>query len=983
MTEFLNTVAIHYKQEAENLAVETGEPASMPLSRYVFCFPNRRSALFFSRYLQESFGTACIVPETITINDLFSLFSTRCIADRTTLLFRLFNIYRQLSSRTDKEEFDQFVFWGDMLLSDFDDVDKYLAPAEKVFNNVRDLKEIEAAFAGFEPEVIEVIQSFWRNFKPASDNEDNKREVFSQTWSILKDLYLLFKKDLAKDNLAYSGMAEREVVEQEDLYLEKFPYQKVVFVGLTAISLADRKLMMRLKQQGLAEFCWDYADSLLRDRQSPMTSATYFSYQNLNDFPNALSEEEITAGLVSDKNRKYSLYAVPSAVGQTQLARRILQQWKETLPKFDPFCTAVILPDERLLLPMLYAVPQELGSFNVTMGYGLKNTPVSAFVQNLANLQNALRHREGLADAFYYRQVLPLLQHNYTTAIATEAAKTLGQKITGQNLYLVSVDEFAIDPFLQKIFRPVTTAEETISYILEVLEDIMQHDDLFSETDYEFLYHYRATVEKLGDIVSSQSFDFTSRTLFLLLGKLINSVSVPFSGEPLHGLQIMGVLETRALDFDNVIILSMNEGVFPAKSSSNSFIPNSLRNAFNMPTQKYRDAVFAYHFYRLISRAKHVTMIYDSRTDGMQTGEESRYVKQLRYLLGHDELEVKVLNNKITTPDDVYIEVKKTPEMLDMLSQRLGPEGFNSLSASSLKDFITCPLRFYLGFVQKLKEDQDVNEDVDQRTFGDILHNALCDLYSRCEGKTVDAGLLKQYIEHPEGEITRAIQDAFKMVMKTDRVDGYNLLVSKILIQYVVETLRHDMQQGPFTYLAGEKKQKFLYPIKGHQPVRIACVFDRLDTLLTDAQTLRVVDYKTGNSLKVSKQIIPSIEDLFTPESKGSSEAFQVMLYCLMLLHATPSQLKQLNLSQRPSKIAPHLYFVRDYNSTSRVSSALLHGSGQQKSEISDFLPFAESFDQELQKLISRIFDLNETFYQCADKRHCTFCVFKTYCQKT
>ena len=983
MTEFLKTVALHYQQEAKNLAMETGEPASLPLSRYVFCFPNRRSALFFSRHLQKAFGNSCIVPETITINDLFSLFSTRFIADRTTLLFRLFNIYRQLSSRTDKEEFDQFVFWGDMLLSDFDDVDKYLAPAEKVFNNVRDLKEIEATFAGFEPEVIEVIQSFWRNFKPTSNSEDNKREVFSQTWSILKDLYLLFKKDLAKDNLAYSGMAEREVVELEELPLENFPYEKVIFVGLTAISLADRKLMLRLKQQGLAEFCWDYADSLLRDRQSPMTSATYFSHQNLLDFPNALSEEEITEGLVADKDRKYSLYAVPSAVGQTQLARRILQQWKESLPQFDPFRTAVILPDERLLLPMLYAVPQELGSFNVTMGYGLKNTPVSAFVQNLANLQNACRQRDGQPDAFYYRQVLPLLQHNYTSAIATEAAKTLSQKITSQNLYLVSVDEFAVDPFLQKIFRPVSSAEETIHYILEVLEVVMQHDDLFTDTDYEFLYHYHATVEKLGDIVSRQSFDFTSRTLFMLLGKLINGVSVPFSGEPLHGLQIMGVLETRALDFDNVIILSMNEGVFPAKPSNNSFVPNSLRNAFNMPTQKYRDAVFAYHFYRLISRAKHVAMIYDSRTDGMQTGEESRYVKQLRYLLGHDELEAKVLSNNISTPDEVQIEVKKTPEMLEMLGQRLGPSGFSSLSASSLKDFITCPLRFYLGFVQKLKEDQDVNEDVDQRTFGDILHYTLCDLYSQCESKTVDAGLLKKYIEHPEGEITRTIHEGFKEVMKTDRVEGYNLLVSKILVQYVVETLRHDIQQGLFTYLAGEKKEKFMYAVNGRQPIRIACIFDRLDILLTDSQTLRVVDYKTGNSLHGSKQIIPCIEDLFTPDGKGSSEAFQVMLYCLMLHHATPEQLKRLNLTRRPDKIAPHLYFVRDFNSSSRVSSSLQYGSGQQRIEISDFMSFAESFDRELQKLISRIFDLNETFYQCKDKHHCTFCAFKSYCQKT
>lgn len=982
MTEFLKTVANHYKEKALTEAKETGEPASLPLSRYVFCFPNHRSALFFSKYLYESFEGPCCVPATITINELFGLFSDRNIADRTTLLFKLYDIYRQLSNRSDKEEFDQFVFWGDMLLADFDDIDKYLVSADNIFSNIRDLKEIEATFAGFEPEVIEVIQSFWRNYKPSYSTEDAKREVFSQTWSILKDLYILFKKELSAQNLAYPGMMEREVAECDDLHLEKLPYKKVIFVGLTAISKADRKLMSRLLLENRAEFCWDYADQLIRDPKSPMSSASFFTNQNLNDFPNELSDVELNSGLVKDKDKKYSLYAVPSGVGQTQLARHILLQWQQSLPNFDPLRTAVVLPDEKLLIPMLYAVPKELGTFNVTMGYALKNTPVAAFVQSISNLQESVSHQKDGKICFYYKQVLPLLQHNYVTAISNDSARSIYLKVIEDNLYRVPLSTFEGDNFLCKIFRSVTTAEETIDYLLYVLEEVMSHADLFSETDYEFIYHYRATVEKLGNSVRLQTFQFTPSTLFLLLNKLINGVSVPFSGEPLNGLQIMGVLETRAVDFDNIIFLSMNEGVFPAKPSNNSFIPMSLRNAFGMPTQKHRDAVFAYHFYRLISRAKHIAMIYDSRTEGLQTGEESRYVKQLRFLLNHNELIARVVDNDITTTSRSCIEVKKTPEMLAKLKFSLGPQGKKSLSASALKDYIKCPLCFYLGFVKHLQEDQDVNEGVDQRTFGDILHNALCDLYSKCEGKRVDAGLLRDYIANPEGEVSAAILRGFKKVLKIDHVEGYNLLISRILTQYAVETLRHDKNLGPFDYLAGERKLRFMYRVSNDLQVRVICIFDRLDKLVTDSDTIRVVDYKTGNSQKGSKLQFNEIEQLFTPEGKGSAEAFQVMLYCLMLMHASPDELKELQLSKTPEHLVPHLYFVRDFKSFTKDDTNLIIGTGKNKEPIQDFAPYAELFQQKFHELLEDIFDINKPFKQCVEDHHCKFCAFSSYCQR-
>lgn len=1014
MQEFLKTVALHYADIARTESQKTGEPASMPLSRMLFCFPNRRCGLFFSKYLHEAFGGTCFVPSITTINELFGLFSQRQVPDRTSLLFRLYTHYRRLSQRQDKEEFDQFVFWGDMLLSDFDDVDKYLVDADALFRNVKDLKDIEAEFAGFDPEIITVIQSFWQNYKPVECPDDAKREAFGQTWSILRDLYHNFRQDLANDNLAYEGMLKREVIDM--LYNEnKAPeelipmpgIQKVVFVGLTAISKADRKLMLKLHANQLADFCWDYADPRLSDKDSKATSAAYFTAQNLSDFPNEISEQELSAGLVPEADRTYQLYAVPSAVGQTQLAGQILKQNKQEILQ-NPLRTAVVLPDEKLLLPMLYAVPSELGTFNVTMGYGLKNTPIASFVEMLANLHESMRDREGAGrTTFHFKPVLSLLSHSFVRSLAGPQAHDLTSHITTHNIYQVSVSEFQESDFLRLIFRPVRTARDTINYLLEILQYLMdqaqqeieqraiqaeeptlfESDDSqpnFTVTDHEFLYHYHRTLQKLADELTRQSFDFTPRTLYLLIERLVSGVSVPFSGEPLQGLQVMGVLETRGMDFDHVILLSMNEGVFPAKPVSNTFIPMSLRNAFDMPTQRHRDAVFAYHFYRLISRAHHVTMIYDSRADGRQSGEESRYVKQLRYLMGHDSLIPLAIHNDIRIAETSSFQVEKTPEVLQSMQTYLGTEGQRNLSASALKEYIHCPLNFYLTYVKDLQEEQEVSEGVDNIGFGDILHHALEQLYSKAEGKRVEADMLRYYIDHPEGEITRLIHKSFREVMEIEELEGYNLLVSRILVRYAVEVLRQDLKRCPFIYLQGEATLKFLYKVNDNLQVRIKCIYDRLELSAIGPETLRIIDYKTGNSSHGSKLHLRDVNDLFVPDGKASHEAFQVMFYSLMLHQANVSQLRRLGLDHQPEHITPHLFFVRDFRSDSTAITRLDLGKNKQKETIwiDDFKPYSSQMTEGLNQLLTEIFDPSVPFTQCTDPHKCIYCRFRPICNR-
>lgn len=1024
MQEFLRTVAQHYAEKAKTQSLGTGMPASMPLSRLLFCFPNRRCGLFFAKYLHEAFGGTCFVPAITTINELFGLFSQRQVPDRTSLLFRLYTQYRNLSQRADKEEFDQFVFWGDMLLSDFDDVDKYLVDADALFRNVKDLKDIETEFAGFDPEIVEVIQSFWHNYKPVDGPDDAKREAFGQTWSILRQLYHAFREDLANDNLAYEGMLEREVVEQM-LAKELAPGQsllpmpgidKVVFVGLTAISQVDRKLMMKLRANDMAEFCWDYADPRLQRKGSKATSAAYFTAQNLDDFPNEISAEVLTAGLVPEEERQYELYAVPSAVGQTQVASQVLRSWSREIAQ-NPLRTAVVLPDEKLLLPMLYAVPQELGTFNVTMGYALSDTPIAAFVELLANLHESMRDREGAGVSFYYKPVLALLSHNFVRTLAGDEAHRLIDEITRRNLYQVSQELFQESEFLKLVFRPIRNAAETIGYLLEILAYLMQQAqseieqqaqeeneptlDLIDEelteqdaqlkrslprftvTDHEFLFHYNRTLEKLRDEVQRQSFSFTPATLFLLLQKLVAGVSVPFSGEPLQGIQVMGVLETRGMDFDQIVILSMNEGVFPAKPVSNTFIPMSLRNAFGMPTQKHRDAVFAYHFYRLISRARKVTMIYDSRTEGMQTGEESRYVKQLRYLMGQEQLQPIALRHDIGIKESHPFQIIKTQEVMDRMSSYLA-SGRRNLSATALNDYIQCPMRFYLAYVEKLREDDEVSEGVDNRFFGDILHHALKNLYEKSEGQRIEADLLRQYIDNPKGEVTRQIQRGFEEVMGIRELEGYNLLVSNILVKYAIETLRHDMKRCPFIYLKGEYEHKLVYDAGNGLRVRIKCIYDRLERSAIGPDTLRIIDYKTGSSSHGGKRTIRDVADLFSPEGKASHEAFQVMFYCLMLRQANARTLQEMKVGQLSEHVAPHLFFVRDFKRNATNLTLLNTGKDGKGGylEIPDFMPYSQEMADALNQLLHEIFDPNVPFTQCRNPRQCLYCKFSTICKR-
>ena len=618
------------------------------VSRLAFVFPNRRTGLFFQKYLSEVSEKPLFSPTILTINDLFVQLSGKQAADRISMLFKLYDIYLRHSGSS--ETFDEFLYWGEMLLNDFDDIDKYMADARMLFTNVTDLREIENDFSFLSPEQIAAIRTFWSSFYPKGDTPN--QEQFLAVWQILYALYTDLREALATEGKGYEGMIFREVVEQ----MEKdeccdLPYTKVVFVGLNALSVAEERFLSGLQKRGIADFYWDYASPKVTD---PDNKASYFVERNLRQFPSQLIENgQLTIDNEDDDKKKIEVIGIPSGIGQAKQVCSILNELckEDEMSAEEALRTAVILPDEHLLIPVLNAIPEQIKRINVTMGYPLAGTPVASLMEYILALQKNIRYVDR-RPVFYFRDVLPILNHRYISTTSPEMVSNLVKDISENNKIYISYDDLNKTPLLSILFTPVTAVETFSDYLINVLQELnkaveggkLKVESVNSDTEplstfnsqlstindieQEFIFHYFATVNRMKEVMREANVEMKIDTYFRLLKRVTDTITIPFQGEPLSGLQIMGVLETRALDFDRLIILSMNEGIFPLRKAANSFIPYNLRRGFGLPTYEHQDSVWAYHFYRLIYRASHVSLLYDTRSNGLQTGEVSRFVHQ-------------------------------------------------------------------------------------------------------------------------------------------------------------------------------------------------------------------------------------------------------------------------------------------------------------------------------------------------------------------
>ena len=926
------------------------------ISRLVFVFPNRRAGLFFQKYLSELSDKPLFSPVILTVNDLFQRLSGKQTADRISLLFRLYNIYQRVSGSD--ERFDEFLYWGEMLLGDFDDVDKYRVDAKKLFTNVTDLRTIDEAYTYLSEEQISAIRSFWSSFHPKGDSDGQKQ--FLALWEILYELYDTFRQELAADGLGYEGMIFREVVERlEQEEWTDFPYERVIFVGLNALSVVETDLLRILQQRGLADFYWDYASDKLTD---PNNRASYFARPNQAQFPSAfpLPKEELT-------EPEIEVIGIPSGIGQAKQVHALLGE-KRLTPK-QALRTAVVLPDEQLLVPLLSALPEQIKQINVTMGYPLTATPISSLIDYLLSLQQNIRWIDGLPH-FSYRDVLSILNHRYVYQTAPDVISQRIREIVTNNRLWMAPQELANTPLLEKLFSYRQEAAGFANYLLDVLGELnRQLEELESanEVEQEFIFHYFALVNRLRGVMQESGVEMRIDTYCRLLKRIAEGVTIPFEGEPLSGLQVMGVLETRALDFDRVIILSMNEGIFPLKKAANSFIPYNLRRGFGLPTYEHQDSVWAYHFYRLISRAKQVSLLYDTRSNGLQTGEVSRFVQQLRY---HYEVPVrqKWVVYDVASAQTKHWTIEKTPEVMERLQAFLA-RGPRALSATAINTYIDCPLKFYFQVLCEVGEEEEVSETIENDSFGSILHKTMELLYEPFCNRMVTADLLEK-LSNDEPALTHAIQQAFAsefFKQSTPRtLMGQNYLIGEIIRRYVKEILAWDRKLTPFRYVASEKSIRTTVPIQGGQlQVQLRGFIDRVDEV---GGRIRIVDYKSGKKNTFFYQVA----DLFDPACKDRpASVLQLFLYSWMLSRYPRMQQRD---------IAPALYSMRvlfEAGFDPTIYQKIDRGVTQPVERIQDY---EAEFEANLVHCLEEIFSPELPFVQAEEDKVCVYCAFKGIC---
>ncbi|MDR2563279.1 MAG: PD-(D/E)XK nuclease family protein [Prevotellaceae bacterium] len=939
--------------------------------------PSRRAQLFFSEALTGIIDKPIWEPIFTSIEKIAEEFTPLRKAEDFSLLVDLYSIY--LKHTQSKESFDRFYFWGETLLRDFNDVDNHLVDAEILFRNLKEQKELEGDFSFLTPEQIEYIRLFWSSFDAGKNGELQNR--FIEIWDALPAIYSDFRNVLRKKGEAYSGMIYRDAAEKiQTTGAENLPGQ-YVFAGFNALSKCEHILLAELRDAGKAEFYWDYNPYYLENKKQ---EAGFFMRDNLKNFPANENPKHPNLDEPSDSNLRnmfdsldLHLISVPSDVLQSKILPTVLKEMNAACNRN----TAVILADANLLIPTLYSLPDDYEEINVTLGYPLKHTPIFALTELLIRLQNS--YKLGSHTGFYHKDLLAVLKHRYVEAIAGNEASKIAAFIVQNNIVYVPKKLFESNSFLQKIFTPLNDYKEIIDYLTEILATIANMPD--SETNRntallrEYVFHTTKALNKLKTSIAEHNLDIGKPVFASLICDLFRSLKIPFTGEPVRGLQIMELKETRALDFENLVILSANEGRLPAESDHPSFVPYNLRRAYEMPYIERNEAISAYYFYRLMQGASKVRLLYSSKTDQNRTGEMSRYLYQLKFESGIDIKEYHVTYD-VNLKEKSEIKIPKDEAIMQQLARYADPLSDASLSPSSLSAYIACPLKFYFNKILRIKIPETLSEELPANLLGNIVHKVMEQLYKPMINRQIVSEEIQNLLKN--GKLLDELADKAlaEEFYKTEKLpenfdENGNMLIAQYVIgRYIRGILKYDAKNPHFVPKNLEGKVRAAYKINTDGNLRtlnIEGIIDRLDMIEIDGKpALRVVDYKTGAGRGKDKRMrFAGVESLFSENpAERNSEVFQAFLYCAILHEIEPE-----------TEIIPALYFVRDCYSpqfTCKIFDAV------NKSTVNNFGCYAKEFREQLDDCISEIFDPNIPFIQTEYQENCTYCPFAKICEK-
>jgi CRISPR/Cas system-associated exonuclease Cas4 (RecB family) len=958
----------------ENIARSLYKEYGNTLNRHCLVFPNRRAGLYFLKYLAAGIQKPVWTPAIYTINELFKSYSSFQMATAEILLFELYKVYRRI--RKSPESFDDFYFWGDMLLDDFDDVDKYLVNAQLLFRNVLDIKNIDQQFGGLTGAQTDIIKKFWVNFDP--EKPTREKTGFIGIWSILHDLYTAFRHSLGEQNLAYEGMLFRELAEKRsEAFYSGIEWDMVHFIGFNALNECEKVVMQNFRKAGKARFYWDYDNSYIKNGN--MNSAGFFMRENLkifgNDMPSGWNYDTLlTVGAPVVRRR---VFESSSDVAQVKLIPELVKQLPD-LTEETAHHTAIVLADENLLMPVLTSLPETTGDINITMGYPLKHSLVYTLIRNLMELQRNAIVTGGIAR-FGYKDVMSILKHTLITGFSGEADSEILREITESNMLWVPSDRFARSGNLAMVFIKPATSELLSGYFKNILSLVALLSE--NKTDEsgkkstsqnirnEFIYRVILSLNRLETIVNQGDVTFSAGTYMRILDRLLRIQSVPFSGEPLSGIQIMGILETRALDFRNLMILSVNEGILPSASTGSSFIPFTLREAFRLPSINHQESIYAYHFYRLLQRAENVTFLYNSNSEGLRSGEMSRFLVQMKYdpVLRPEFID---MGFEIKSHGSIGRRIERTEEHLRRLNLRFPDKNDQRmLSPSAINTWLNCRMKFYYRYVNGLKEPGVVTKDIDPAMLGEILHDIMRKLYNDFLRSTLTAAIIDSIIRDKqllEVKILNAINEKFSD--ESDRkVEGTEFIIRDVLMAYVLKILRTDKSLAPFKILHLESVFNFPVSISSGGSARDVLTGGKVDRIDLTGDVTRIVDYKTGTVAdKINR-----LEDLFEDDRKKDTDAWlQTLLYCEAFL-----------INNKGISVRPSVYKIRKLTASSDNDKLKIKTDGKNEFIVDDYQSVRDEFLKNLKGVITEIFSNNEPFIMTNDIRgKCTYCPYRKLC---
>lgn len=934
------------------------------LSQTAVVFPNKRAGLFFNEYLAQQTDKPVWAPTYISISELFREMSHYEIADPVKLVCELYKIFHQETQS--KETLDDFYFWGELLISDFDDADKNMVDTTRLFNNLQNLKEMMNDYSFIDKEQEAAIQQFFQNF--SIEKRTILKERFISLWDVLGNIYLRFKTFLKEQKIAYEGMLYREVIETLDV--NDLPYDTYVFVGFNVLNKVEHELFKKLQEAGKALFYWDY-DAFYMDKK--YHEAGEFIKRNLKDFPSALPEN-ICHSLGNPKIINY--ISSPTENAQAHY----LPQWiRENLTEHEKE-TAVVLCNENLLQPILHSIPSEVKHVNITMGFPLSQTPVYSFLNALLELQ--IQGYNSQSGRYSFDYVIAVLKHPFTRQLSMEGTK-LETELTTNNRFYPLPSELGRDEVLSKLFKPTYGNLAITEYLTEALlivTNLYQQDsenerqEAFNQLYRESLFKAYTTLNRFHTLIEEDDLEVQPETFRRLLLKVLSTSNIPFHGEPAIGMQVMGVLETRNLDFRHLILLSVNEGQLPKSNGEASFIPYNLRKAFGMTTIEHKIAVYAYYFYRLLQRAERVTLMYNNSSEGLNRGEWSRFMLQFLIEWPHP-IKQFTLKAGQSPQKTVSISIPKTSQVLERMHQiyDLAYNRKAKLSPSALNCYLDCQLKFYLKYVANLKTPDEVSAEVDSATFGSIFHKTAEYIYQdlTVHNKLIVKEDIEQLLKDNirlEGYVDKAFKELFFHIPQEEKPEynGTQLINSAVIVRYIKQLLKHDLKYAPFTFEGTElpvSEDIVIRTPEGEFHSRIGGYIDRLDS---KDGTLRIVDYKTGGKAETPS----SVASLFIPDKKRSNYIFQTFLYAAMMSR------------KQPLKVAPSLLYIHRASSENYSPVVCLKEPRKPEIPVTDFTIYEKEFRTELQKLLEEIFSHELNFEQTNIEEKCAYCDFKTFCKK-